>query len=179
MKPRLIWRARRWSEGSLVREFPDIRHAYGEAIANHVELCADLLRDRRDAPALQDRRRTLLAIADSPATADLSSLDASTDAALMRASYERFGNAEALDLTPTELAEAAQIALAALPRNRRGAPQTDDIALRLTRGLLELLPAGTTVRKQKALLAAAFEVCRLGFDEKTIERLRTMAGRIR
>jgi hypothetical protein len=185
MRPRIAWRVRRWSEGNIVADEPEIRRTYGDAVADHVALCRDLVAEQRPmkvhgheegAPTAQDVKATLRAIVERPTAADLSRLDSITEPLLLREAYTAFGVIEPAELAPVDLAACAAAALAKFDA-RSGAPSTDWIALRLVAGLIRL--CGDMPRAQQdELMHTALIACGLGAGPKTIERLRTKAGHI-
>ena len=144
---------------------------HGDDIAELAEFCRHLLLDRLDQPRGQDRTRTLQEIADNPTSADLSRLDPHTDAALMAAA-----RLDPRDLEPEQLRAAALLALAT-HKCTNGRTPTNDIALRLVRGVMTQRPA-LPVRELKALIGECLTACGFLAGNKNVEKLLKAARRV-
>lgn len=176
MRPKLTWRVRRWSTAAWVDPLPAIAKQYGERIADVVEWHAHVVDDNRDRPSAQDRKHTLRAIAEAPATADLRHVDGYTEAALTTHAQRRYQCLWLADLTAEQLRDCALGALAEF-RADDGRLSTDTVAVRLVADLLRAgAPADAVARD--TLIADALRACHLGSSSKNIARLLTEAQRI-
>jgi hypothetical protein len=160
----------------MVDPLPAIRAAYGDSVADVVGLSADLIRGRRDVPSAQDQKHTLRRIAEAPGAACLVDLDTHTDAALVAAAWRLYRVVDLAELPAASVALCARDALRAFAW-KRGRISTDDIAVPMVRKLLDITP-DLDRGEQMALIGKALQACRLGFDHKNIERLRTAAGQL-
>lgn len=180
MRPRLTWKVRQWSEGSLAPQNPAIRTAYGDDCADVIETFAAMVADRRDQPSGQDIKRTLQAIESAPAAADLTRLDGQIESALLEVAWKRFRVADVCTLPHEQLASCARDALLVW-RKPPGAPQIDDLAMMLVAQLLKLRPALPAAHRNQ-LIDDALKACRLGSGAKSVARLlskvNNKAGRV-
>ena len=177
MRPRVTWKVGAWSEGAMAEQSDGIRATYGAAIADVVEMYRTMVAERRDQPAMQDIKYTLKALVAKPTKANIADLDTITSSFLMSASMARFGSPDEYLFDADALSQCAQSALANLPEVN-GRTATDPLAVMLVRALLDLVPDDVGATERDKLLSAALEACRLGYDIKTVERLRAKAGQV-
>jgi hypothetical protein len=175
MRPKLTWRVRRWSEGSWIEPLPQLRERYGDAVAEVVESARDRARDLADQPSAQDLKATLQRIADAPHEADITRLDPNTDARLLQHSWRRYRVQRIEALTLEQLSTCARDALAELAIST-GRPPKDELATRLVRDLLQLMPAEATVQARDAMLTDALLACGFGASPENLRRLLRSAG---
>lgn len=186
MRSKLTWKTKQWSTGCLVGPLPivfrdaennkvSLRSVIGDELARIVEAHASILLDMRDQPIMQDIKRTLRAIAELPKAADISRLDAQTDAYMLGAAHRLFGQVDLAKLTHSQRAECAADALKKLPSIDGRPAGLDPIVVEMVRELLAHMPkANPTARK--ALVGIALMACGVGSGEKNIERLIREAG---
>ena len=176
MRPKLTWRVRRWSEGSLVEQLPAFRLAHGAEAAQVVEDFRSAAADHRDQPSAQDRKSTLRALADFPTTADLTRLDGLTFALVLKHSWLRYRVQHLERLQPDQLAACARAALLDVP-SIPGKPRTDPLAELLVHRLLQILPDSATTGERDVLLTDALLACGFGATPENLRRLLVRRGR--
>ena len=175
MRARLTWRVPRWSRAGIVEALPAVRARYGERVAEIVERYRDAVVELADEPRAQDHKRTLRAIADDPAAADVTRLDSFTHDVLVAEAWKLRRTWVLEALQPDELAECARRALLRVP-SRSGRPKTEALAVLLVRDLLVLLPAKTRPVERNALLQTALMECGLGSGSRSLKGLLAKAA---
>lgn len=173
MKGHVTWRNRPGPEGGWGVALPAIRRKHGVEVAEIVEHCATLIRERRNWPTAQDVKHTLRAIVAQPAKADLRKLDGFTAARIADQALRRYRIQRIRDLTAEQLRDCAAGALESF-NWRGGRMQTDDAAAGMARELLRI-GASLTRAQQDEMLRDCLLACGLAAGARTIERLRELA----
>lgn len=170
MTGKLTWNQRQWSEGALVAPLPRLRRAYGNDVAGLAEMVRSLLLARREEPRMQDIKRTLEKIVKTPQKAKLDHLDSFIECELMREAYRLRRVWDLAELGREELSACANAVLLRV-EGEDGPTRTDDLAIMLVCGLLELRP-GLAPNDRNLLIESALRDCGFpGQGEKNIERL--------
>ena len=175
-RERLTWKTRQWSEGAWIEPLPALRKKYGIAVEETVATFAEMIRERRDRPKMQDVKRTLRHIAAEPATVVLDRLDSDTECMLMRESWLHYRCADLEALQPTELVACAALALLR-PMRGSGRIKMDDLVLMLGRAMCAHAHAtGMSAMKRYDLVEEALLARGIGAGHHSVKALLSKAG---